>query len=138
MNRTASNHLSTRSIPEAPTPRPLDCPTCSGAGCFGDGGPVTSDCRACGGSGIARCRACPSQAVVVDANAEGDGPACLDCAARCFYGCGEIAVEYVSVTDDQGDCERDEPMCEGCAEEEGARRERIRKWTRWAVEQEVA
>lgn len=105
-----------------PPPPALDCHRCDGHGRFDD-----TPCTACHGTGNARCFDCSSPATVADVYPDGDGPACADCAVKCWHGCGSIATQLVKVADDQGDCEEEQPLCDRCADEEEDRAARIRR-----------
>lgn len=110
-----------------PTTERLDCEACGGTG-YSDGpGPLSTPCSACAGTGGARCRDCASPATVRDADTAELGPACEDCATRCYHGCGEVATRLVLCADEDGHETESRSLCERCAEEEPERAARIRR-----------
>ena len=55
------------------------------------------------------------------------GPACADCATRCYHGCGEVATRLVLCADEDGHETESRALCERCGEEEPERAARIRR-----------
>lgn len=122
-----------------PTTDRLDCSRCDGVGHLDGPGPLSTPCPnpRCTDGGV-RCFDCASPATVPDVYApDGDGPACEDCAIRCYHGCGEIATRLAPVADERGDLGDEQPLCDRCAEEEPDRAKRIKRLAQLAVEHDV-
>jgi hypothetical protein len=103
----------------------IDCAVCLGHGWRPtDGGPGDQSCKACYGSGAARCRDCSDVATTLDCDADGEGPTCESCAIRCEY-CRVIATE-VRVTEARVEC-----VCAECGDVLRRVDERVARIAAW-------